>query len=152
MNTWYELLLFQRWGYRFSEMMSPTQNHVLGERQTISVLLYMQVLNPARGQRVCWRCLRKRQNWWNGAGQACWCIVKATLCPHFSKHLFLFIWLCWFLLATCGIFFCCVMWELVPQPGIEPKPPALGVQSLSHWTTREVPCGLICGYIKLLAL
>ena len=31
------------------------------------------------------------------------------------------------------------MWELVPQPGIEPKPPALGVQSLSHWTTREVP-------------
>ena len=22
---------------------------------------------------------------------------------------------------------------------MEPRPPALGVQSLSHWTTREVP-------------
>ena len=31
------------------------------------------------------------------------------------------------------------MWKLVPQPGIEPGPLALGVQSLSHWTTRGVP-------------
>ena len=31
------------------------------------------------------------------------------------------------------------MWDLVPQPGIEPKPPSLGVLRLSHWTTREVP-------------
>ena len=32
------------------------------------------------------------------------------------------------------------MWNLVPQPGIKPGPPALGAQSyLSHWTTREVP-------------
>ena len=31
------------------------------------------------------------------------------------------------------------MWTLGPQPGIEPQAPALGVQSLSHWTTREVP-------------
>ena len=28
---------------------------------------------------------------------------------------------------------------LVPQPGIEPVPPAVEVQSLNHWTTREVP-------------
>ena len=33
----------------------------------------------------------------------------------------------------------CSMWDLVPWPGIEPGLPALGVQSLSHWTTREVP-------------
>ena len=33
--------------------------------------------------------------------------------------------------ALCGI--------LVPPPGIEPVAPALGVQSLSHWTTREIP-------------
>ena len=33
--------------------------------------------------------------------------------------------------AACGI--------LVPRPGIEPVPPALGAQSLNHWTTREVP-------------
>ena len=31
------------------------------------------------------------------------------------------------------------MWDLVPWPGIELRPPALGVHSLSHWTTREVP-------------
>ena len=33
----------------------------------------------------------------------------------------------------------CGMWDLVPCPGIKPEFPALGVQSLSHWTTREVP-------------
>ena len=33
----------------------------------------------------------------------------------------------------------CGMRDLVPRPGIEPGPPALGAQSLTHWTTREVP-------------
>ena len=33
----------------------------------------------------------------------------------------------------------CSMQDLVPWPGIEPEPPALGVWSLSHWTAREVP-------------
>ena len=28
---------------------------------------------------------------------------------------------------------------LVPQPGMEPMPPALAVWSLNHWATREVP-------------
>ena len=28
---------------------------------------------------------------------------------------------------------------LVPQPGIEPMPPAVEVWCLSHWTVREVP-------------
>ena len=28
---------------------------------------------------------------------------------------------------------------LVPRPGMEPMPPALGAWSLNHWTTREVP-------------
>ena len=37
----------------------------------------------------------------------------------------------------------CGMWDLVPWPGIEPRPPALGVWSLSHWTTREVPDPLL---------
>ena len=32
----------------------------------------------------------------------------------------------------------CIMWDLVPQPGIEPRHPALGVQSHNHWTTRGV--------------
>ena len=29
----------------------------------------------------------------------------------------------------------CSMQDLFPWPGIEPRPPALGAQSLSHWTT-----------------
>ena len=28
---------------------------------------------------------------------------------------------------------------LVPQPGIEPTPPAVEAQSLNHWTSRKVP-------------
>ena len=33
----------------------------------------------------------------------------------------------------------CGLWDLVPWPGFEPGPPALGAQSLSRKTTREVP-------------
>ena len=33
----------------------------------------------------------------------------------------------------------CGMWILVPRPGMEPRPSALGAWSLSHWITREVP-------------
>ena len=36
-------------------------------------------------------------------------------------------------------FFSCSMWDLVHWPSVEPGPPALEAQSLSHWTTREVP-------------
>ena len=32
------------------------------------------------------------------------------------------------------------MWDLVARPGIKPWPPALGAQSLSHWTAEEVSC------------
>ena len=39
---------------------------------------------------------------------------------------------------SCGIFRC-DMWDVVPWSGIEPGLPALGAQSLSHWTPREVP-------------
>ena len=31
------------------------------------------------------------------------------------------------------------MWDLVSCPGIKPEPLALGAQSLSHWTTTEIP-------------
>ena len=43
------------------------------------------------------------------------------------------------LVAACGIFFSCGMQDLVPWPGIEPGPPALGTWSLNRWATREVP-------------
>ena len=35
--------------------------------------------------------------------------------------------------------FSCSMWDLFPWLGLEPGPPASWVQSLSQWTTREVP-------------
>ena len=44
--------------------------------------------------------------------------------------------------------FSCAMWDLVPRPGIEHGPPALGAQSVNHWTTREAP-GILLKY-KLL--
>ena len=31
------------------------------------------------------------------------------------------------------------MWALGPQPGMEPRSPAQGPRSLSHWAAREVP-------------
>ena len=48
--------------------------------------------------------------------------------------------------AACGI--------LVPQPGIEPTPPALEVWSLNHWTAREAPrmvfyCGQKTSYLYM---
>ena len=49
------------------------------------------------------------------------------------------------LVLACGILSCdmwtftCSTWDLVPWPRIEPGPPVLGVWSLSHWTTRQVP-------------
>ena len=44
--------------------------------------------------------------------------------------------------AACGIL-SCGMWDLVPQPEIEPGPPYIRRQILNHWTTREVP-SLLC--------
>ena len=37
------------------------------------------------------------------------------------------------------------MQDLVPQPGIEPVPPAVQEQSLYHWTTKEIPRGIFHG-------
>ena len=49
----------------------------------------------------------------------------------FKKILFLLIYL-----TVPGLN--CGMWDLVPWPGIEPGPPILTVQRLSHWTNSEV--------------
>ena len=59
--------------------------------------------------------------------QICWSIYPPANTTGL-KNIYLFV-----LGLSCGI------WELVPWPGIKPRPPALGAQSLSHWTTREVP-------------
>ena len=67
----------------------------------------------------------------------------------FIKKKYLFIWLHQVLVVACRIFdLCCGMqdhswdmWDLVPWPEIQPGPPTLGAQNLSHWTIREVPVG-----------
>ena len=38
-----------------------------------------------------------------------------------------------------GMFFRCSVWDLVPWPGMESRPPPLGACSPNHWITREVP-------------
>ena len=53
-----------------------------------------------------------------------------------ADHLFFF-FNNYFYLPALGL--SCSMWDLVPWPGIEPGPLALGAQRLSHRTTREVP-------------
>ena len=84
-------------------------------------------------------------------------ILFIYLFIYLSTYLYLSIWLCWVLVAAArGVFvaaggiFSCGMWDLVPSPGIEPGPPALGAGSLSHWTTREVPCHTVIQYFTFL--
>ena len=69
------------------------------------------------------------------------CFSSVRLCATPQKaahHHYLFSWLCYVLVVAFRIF-SCGMWDLVPRPGNKPGPPAFGVRSLSHWTTREVP-------------
>ena len=62
----------------------------------------------------------------------------------FKKYLVIYLFrLCQVLVAACELLVEARTWYLVPQPGIEPGSPALGVWSLTHWITREVPsCSL----------
>ena len=61
----------------------------------------------------------------------------------------LFVWLHWILVATCRIFdLSCSAQNLVPQPDIEPGPPALGVQRLATgpaWKSLDWPFFATCG-------
>ena len=56
---------------------------------------------------------------------------------YIGTYFFFFLIIYLFFLAMPGLN--CGMWDLVPWPGIEPGPPSLGAQNLSHWTTRETP-------------
>jgi len=52
-------------------------------------------------------------------------------------YFYSFIWLHQVLVVACRIF-SGGMWDQVPWSRIERRPPILGAQSLSHWTTMEV--------------
>ena len=48
---------------------------------------------------------------------------------------------------TCGMWtLSCHMWDLIPRPRTEPRPPAEEVLSLRHWATREVTTFFILRY------
>ena len=69
-------------------------------------------------------------------------VVSHFLEPFFFSLLFwkyLFIYLAAPGLSCGTRDLCCHVRDLVPWPGIEPGPPALVAQSLTHWITREVP-------------
>ena len=61
----------------------------------------------------------------------------SLLAPFFQQHYIFFSFGCPGFSCSTWVF-SCSMWDLVPWPRIKPKPPALGAQRLSHWTTREV--------------
>ena len=70
--------------------------------------------------------------------------LKISIPPNFTSPLYsfyfffkkyLFIWLCWVLVAACGIPRC-GMWDLAPQPRIKPSPP------FQHWEHRVWATGL----------
>ena len=48
-----------------------------------------------------------------------------------NSFLFFFLFNMYFYFVT-ALDLSCSMWDLVPPPGIEPRPPALGEQSISH--------------------
>ena len=90
-------------------------------------------------------------------GLANYIAVPASKKPFFNIHFYLFIWLHWVLVVARRTFGCsmqtlrCSLWDLAPWPEIKPRPLALGAQSLSHWTTKEVPrTHLYCPLIPLL--
>ena len=109
---------------------------------------------PSRGC-SCWALYGDHKHiWWSspqkGPWALLWCLpLKGLLSVaaffFISLFIYLLLWLHQVLVAARVILSCsaeilsCSMWDLVPWPGTEPRPPELGVHSLSHWTTREGP-------------
>ena len=63
-------------------------------------------------------------------------MCKIISLKNLKKYLFIYL-AAQVLVAAYGVF-SCSMWDLVPWPEFEPRAPALQVQSLSHWTIREI--------------
>ena len=97
--------------------------------------------------RLCMRVESLAGFWWNfvkAEEMECVCLHMCVCASGGGGICFLFylviFWLHWALVAAYSSLwhegsFSCSMWDLVPWPGIEPWPLALGAQSLSHWAT-----------------
>ena len=85
--------------------------------------------------------LQKEDNldWGNGLG--CYLLILQAFQEgrknNFQEGWSWFFFFFYIYLTVLGL--SCGMWDLIPWLGIEPRAPALGVWSLSQWTTREVP-------------
>ena len=89
-----------------------------------------------------------RGKMWKYGLKICVCIYNHLNFFFFfkSRWKLLFLFLIFIYLAVLGL--SCGMQDLVPWPGIKPRPPALGTWSPKHWTTREVPKLCIMKYFK----
>ena len=67
------------------------------------------------------------------------------------SNIYLSIWLCWVSDVVYGTF-SCMMWDLVPRLGIEPRPSALGACSFSHWGSTTLDIRYPLTFILLLVL
>ena len=81
-----------------------------------------------------------------------WVLVVAprifvAACRLLSHSMWALVAACGLLVVACKLLVAACMWVLVLRPGIEPGPPALGVWSLTHWTTRKVPHPLLDTYV-----
>ena len=54
-----------------------------------------------------------------------------------------------FLILFTYLFDCATDKILVPQPGMEPVPPAVEARSPNHWTTREFPTLLVFNVLNI---
>ena len=68
--------------------------------------------------------------------------------PNVTEHPVFFLLFIFIYVAAPGL--SCSMWDLVPWPGIETGPLALGEQGLSHRTTREVLSSLFWFFFNIL--
>ena len=118
------------WAYRTLRVATPVEGRVLTKEYDFPVLrpngIYLRCLELVRGLPFLspFQSLPLEQE----------CLSYA--CPTlYLLKIYLFTWLNWVLVTACRIFSCsmrtlnCNMWDLVPWPGIEPGPPALGAES-----------------------
>ena len=111
---------FRLWGLRGSQPpvnLPPPDNLIKGEVCWVSNNQYLPHTGLWWALHMLYRLFEEDRPW----DFVCVCVCVAAL--------------------NCSMqdLFSCGMWDLVPWPGIEPGLPAWGVQSLGHWTTREVP-------------
>ena len=123
------------WPFGHSLSGSSVHGDFLGKNTGVGCHALLQGIFPTQGLNLCLLCLLH----WQAGSLPLAPPGKPLRYDYLWLKFLKFIWLCWVSVASHGIFsLYWAMWDLVPWPGIEPGSPALGDQSLSHWTSREV--------------